>query len=272
MTEEQQERVTRRDLVEGKIEKVAERGSSVAVGLGGLKFDNAGEMADAARMMAACGPMLPDWLQGNVGGCWGTILRSVEIGISPLTLAQMMFVTEKGGKQRVAYDSVYFRTMIEKFSPLKAPLDCRYEGEGDDMICIVFGTFKGESTPREFPPADVKHNYTLGKLRPGVNQYGQTKGSPLWGGPKASLQMFYAMTRDWGRMHCPHIVAGAYTPDELKEQDFEIVEEPRALTHRTSSLVERLRAARAGDEGFNEATVDQIDKTIEAAREKQPEE
>jgi hypothetical protein len=82
--------------------------------LRGLVFHNALELADAAKYMSAAGPLLPPWLQGNVGGCWAVLLRSQETGISPLALAQMMYVTEKKGVQRVGYDSTYFRTMVER--------------------------------------------------------------------------------------------------------------------------------------------------------------
>src|SRR4051812_18172256 len=89
-------RVTKRMLAQGEIEKIPpERGALVQMNgvMGGLKFENALQLADAAKYMSAAGPLLPPWLQGNVGGCWAVLLRSQETGISPLALAQMMYVT-----------------------------------------------------------------------------------------------------------------------------------------------------------------------------------
>ncbi len=253
------DRITRRDLVEGKIGKVldAERTSSIPMANGGLRFENAFQMAEAAKLMSTAGPLLPPWLQGNVGGCWAIILRSQEIDISPLTLAAMTYVTEKGGIQRIGYDSAYFRTLVEKYAPIKERLAVRYEGEGDELVCIVYATFKGESEPRQFPPPGTEKNFTLGKLRPDRNQYGQIKGSPLWD-DKPPLQMFYAMSRDWSRMYCTDIVAGVYTREELEEHDFVEVTRPQDLSPR---LGQRLR----GQTGEGFAGVKSIDEAIAEA-------
>ncbi|MET4017765.1 hypothetical protein BSZ19_04860 [Bradyrhizobium japonicum] len=258
-------RVTRRDLAEGRIEKVLspERTSLIPMNdvMGGLKFENAFQLAEAAKLMATAGPILPPWLQGNVGGCWAVLLRSQETGISALALAQMMYVTEKHGVQRVGYDSVYFRTMVEKFAPIKARLAARYEGEGDDLVCIVSATFKGETEPRQFPPVGTEKEFTLGKLRPERNERGQIKGSPLWE-DKPALQMFYAMSRDWARMYCADIVAGAYSREELVGAGYtEVVE-----VTRPSDLPPRLRERLRGPDALATDMTADIDAAIRSAR------
>ncbi|MGY3130075.1 hypothetical protein ACVWZM_000757 [Bradyrhizobium sp. USDA 4501] len=259
------DRVTRRMLAEGQIEKVVspERTGLIPMNdvMGGLKFENAFQLAEAAKLMSTAGPILPPWLQGNVGGCWAVLLRSQETGISALALAQMMFVTEKKGVQRVGYDSVYFRTMVEKFAPLKERLAVRYEGEGDELVCIVYATFKGEHEPRQFPPKGTEKEFTLKKLHPGHNEYGAVKGSPLWD-DKPALQMFYSMSRDWSRMYCADIVAGAYTRDELVNAGYTEVVEVQRVTDTSPKLRERLRGPVG--EGF-EHTKSSIDEAIAAA-------
>lgn len=251
-------RVTRRDLAEGNIEKLPpERGLSVQMNMGGLKFENAFQLAEAAKYMSAAGPLLPPWLQGNVGGCWAVLLRSQETGISPLALAQMMYVTEKGGVQRVAYDSVYFRTMVEKFAPTKERLAARYEGEGDDLVCIVSATFKDEREPRQFPPPGTEKEFTLAKLRPDRNERGAIKGSPLWDN-KPALQMFYAMSRDWARMYCADIVAGAYSREELASAGYA----ETAEVTRPADLSPRLRGtppARSQERRHHTSVTDALD-------------
>jgi hypothetical protein len=257
--------ITRRDLVEGKIEKLQpERGASVQMSdaMGGLVFRNALELADAAKYMSAAGPLLPPWLQGNVGGCWAVLLRSQETGISPLALAQMMYVTEKNHVQRVGYDSVYFRTMVERFAPIKERLACRYEGEGDDLVCVVYATFKGEREPREFPPKGTEKEFTLAKLRPEHNEWGKIKGSPLWD-DKPALQMFYAMSRDWSRMYCADIVAGAYTREELASAGYSDTVEVTRPSDISPRLRERLRGPVDG--GAHDMAAD-IDAAIRSAR------
>jgi hypothetical protein len=266
-------RVTKRMLAEGQIEKVmTERTGMVPISDYGLRFENAMQMAEAAKLMSTAGPLQPTWLQGNPGGCWAIMLRSTEIGISPLTLAAMSFVTEKtinGQKvQRIGWDSSYFRTLVEKYAPIKGRLEARYEGEGDDLVCVVFATFKGEDKPRQFPPPGTEKDFTLAKLHPGrgsktVN--GETvtwvKGSPLWD-QKPPLQMFYAMSRDWARMYCTDIVAGVYTREELIDQGFSDVTQP-------SDLSPRLRERLAGPTGAMDMSAD-IDAAIKSARVDEP--
>jgi hypothetical protein len=252
------DRVTRRDLVEGKIGKVLdpERTGMVQV-TSGLKFENAFQIAEAAKIMATCGPMLPPWLQGNVGGCWGILLRSNEIDVPPLTLAAMTFVTEKKGVQRLGYDSVYFRTMVEKFAPLKGRLQAKYQGEGDDLVCIAYATFRGETEPRCFPPPGQEKNFTLGKLRPDRNEWGAIKGSALWD-DKPELQLWYAMSRDWARMYCADIVAGAYSRDELDKAGYAEVTRP-------TDMSPRLRDRLSGQRGEGFAGAASIDKALAEA-------
>jgi hypothetical protein len=173
----------------------------------------------------------------------------------------MMYVTEKKGVQRVGYDSVYFRTMVERFAPIKERLAARYEGEGDDLVCIVYATFKGEKEPREFPPKGTEKEFTLKKLRPERNEYGAIKGSPLWD-DKPALQMFYAMSRDWARMYCADIVAGAYTREELASAGYSDAVE----VTRPSDLSPRLRERLRGPDTLAPDMTADIDAAIKSAR------
>lgn len=248
-------RVTRRMLAEGQIERVmTERTTMVPISDFGLKFENAFQMGEAAKLMATAGPMLPEWLQGNVGGCWGIILRATELGISPLTLANWSYLVENKGVKRVAYESQFYHAIIEARAPLKERLQYEIIGEGDDRKCRVWGTFKGEAIVRELTSA------TLGELRPGKNQYGQTKGSPLWD-RKPNVQMFYDTSRDWARMFCPDILGGVYARDEMEE-----AEERRIGPDHAKDVSPKLRERLRGPvgEGF-EHTKSSIEASIAAA-------
>lgn len=246
-------RVTRRMLAAGEIERVMspEKTSLVPISDFGLKFENAFQMGEAAKLMATAGPMLPEWLQGNVGGCWGIILRATELGISPLTLANWSYLVENKGVKRVAYESQFYHSIVEARAPIKESLQHEIIGEGEERRCKVWATFRGESKPKEFT------SETLGHLRPGKNEHGKTKGSPLWD-RKPELQLFYDASRDWARMHCPHILGGVYAREELDEN-----EDVRAEVARDVSpgLRDRLR----GPVGATDMTAD-IDAAIKSAR------
>ncbi len=262
--QDDQRPLTRRDLVEGRIERaVNDKTSSVAVkgAMGSIALDDMVKVIEAAKLMSAAGPMLPPWLQGNVGGCWAIIIRAMELGFcSPLTLANWTYVADNRGVQTLGYESQFYHAIVEAKAPIKDRLVARYEGSGDETVCIVSATFRGETVPREWPPKEVRSQFTLGKLRPPKNEYGKIKGSPLWE-RKAPLQLFYDMSRDWARVYCPDILGGVYAADEVAEI------EPRASTVRDVSpkLTERLRGL--DGEGFaGERSIKEIDDALNAAR------
>jgi hypothetical protein len=113
----------------------------------------------------------------------------------------------------------------------------------------VGGTFKGENAPHIFI------SETLGKRVKdiGLSERGNFRGSPLWL-QKPEVQLFYDASRDWARLNCPDVLAGAYTIDELPDM------EPVDVTPASLSLTERLRAAKdAGakaNRGFDPAHIE----------------
>ncbi|WP_038384990.1 recombinase RecT [Bradyrhizobium elkanii] len=239
------DRVTRRDLVEGNAEKVVtERTEAVTLFKGGgVDYTNLRDLVDAAKLLAASGPYLPPFMQGNVGACFANCMRAQELGISPLALAKWTYVVVQfvnGQKvEQIAYESQMFHAVVEARAPITTRLQVAYEGEGDSRRCRVWATFKGEKEPRYFPPLDAAPDqFTLGKLRPGRNDSGKIKGSPLWD-IKPDLQLFYNMSRDWARMYCPDVISGMYGRDEMEDAGFTVASE--AARDVSPRLAERLR-------------------------------
>ncbi|VIO80074.1 recombinase RecT [Bradyrhizobium ivorense] len=239
------DRVTRRDLVEGNAEKVVtERTEAVTLFKGGgVDYTNLRDLVDAAKLLSASGPYLPPFMQGNVGACFANCMRAQELGVSPLALAKWTYVVVQyvnGQKvEQIAYESQMFHAVVEARAPITTRLQVAYEGEGDNRRCRVWATFKGEKEPRYFPPLDAAPDqFTLGKLRPGRNDSGKIKGSPLWD-IKPDLQLFYNMSRDWARMYCPDVISGMYGRDEMEDAGFTVASETaRDVSPR---LAERLR-------------------------------
>ena len=255
----QTDRITRRDLAEGKVEKVlSEKTSLVPMGdvLGGLKFENMMQVAEAAKIMSTAGPMLPPWLQGNVGGCWAIIIRSTELGISPLTLANWSYVVENKGVARVGYESQFYHALVEARAPITTRLNHEIIGTGDDQRCRVWATFKGDVEERSLT------SEPLGKLRPERNQYGKVMGSPLWE-RKPEVQLFYDTSRDWARIYCPEILGGVYARDELETIEGHVgFDNAKDVSPR---LAERLRGP--GGEGFaGDKIAEHVNATLNAAR------
>ena len=261
--------VTKRDLVEGKAERaVTEHTARVGIAAGGgVDYSNLKDIVDAAKLLSAAGEMIPPFFRGNVGAMFANCLRAQELGISPLTLANWTYVVENKGVLRIAYESQMFHALVEARAPIKERMKSWYEGDGDDLKCFCSVHIKGELEPRIWPPRDRAQEYTLGKLRPKKNQYGQTMGSPLWD-KKPELQLFYNISRDLARVLFPDVLGGMYGKDEMEDAGFADVSQTARDV--SPGLMDRLRIARA-DEGFvGEQTIQSIDTQLAAAKAAEP--
>lgn len=247
------DRVTRRDLVEGKVDKIVGGTEAIPVAEGDIDFSNFRQMIDYAKVMSTAGPILVPWLQGNVGGVLSMMLRAKELNISFLTLQSWSYTVENKGVVSVAFMSQFFTAIINTRAPIKDRLHHEIIGEGDDRRCKVWATLKGETEPRVFL------SDTLAKLRPALNEYGKRKGSPLWDS-KPDLQLFYNASRDFCRIYFPDILGGVYGVDEMEDAGARIG--PDRAKDVSPRLRERLRGPVG--EGF-EHTKSSIEASIAAA-------
>jgi hypothetical protein len=177
---------------------------------GGMVIANFGQIFELAKLLSALGIAVPPHVRGNREIALAIVLQAQQWQMDPRAVAAQSYVVVNRGVETLAYQSQLLHSVIERKAPIKHRLHVRYEGEGDDRVCIVSATFKGEDEPREWrsPP--------LGKRRPPRNQDGVTKGSPLWV-TKPDVQMFYDTSRDFARVYAPDVLLGLYTRDELEE-------------------------------------------------------
>lgn len=196
--------------IEDKLDRTAAGQVMVSSAVGGVQFQTMLEVMEFSKLMSLSGVAVPPHLRGSPGTCLAICVQALEWKMSPFAVANKSYVVTNKGVDRISYESQLLHAIIESRAPIVGRLEVRYEGEGDDMICIVSGTFRGDDSPREWKSP------TLGKRRPGLNEHGQIKGSPLWKS-KPSLQMFYDTSRDWCRVYCPDVLLGLYTPDEIEE-------------------------------------------------------
>lgn len=184
--------------IEDRIDRAAAGGTEVSAALGGVQFRNMIEIMEAAKLLAISGPAIPKWLQGNVGGCWAVIVQAVEWGFSPIAVARMSY--EVSGV--TGYMAQLVHAVIEKRAPIVGRLRHKFEGEGDERVCIVWAQVKGEAEPLEYrsPP--------FGRIQP--------KNSPLWK-TKPDLQQYYNTSRDFCRVYFPDVLLGVYAEDELRD-------------------------------------------------------
>ena len=170
-------------------------------------------MARLAAMMAGAS-LMPEHLwkdrQGNVlavetikANCFLIVNQSVRWGFDPWAVAPCTYAIS--GK--LGFEGKLICAVINARAPIKSNLDFEFTGkEGtDDFTIRVFATLKTEDKPREI-------KLSVGKAR--------TKNEMWTKDPEQKL--VYSGAIKWARRHCPEVILGVVTEDDLER----IQEEP----------------------------------------------
>lgn len=202
----------------------------IPVGERGAMPENFAQQIDYAQYMAKAAAAVPSHLRHNVGACLAVMdIAQRAGGLSPYMVANKTYVQN----DRLCFESQLFHALAERSGLLSGPLRARFEGDGDERTCIVWGYLKGESQPHEYTSPPLK------TLHPGhtvKNGQKYVKGSPLWD-RKPDVQLFYDTARDWIRMYCPLAVLGIYSPEEIARGEAEMLPaEPRDVTPLSARL------------------------------------
>lgn len=210
----------RADLIERKIDRELADEILVSREAGGVDIRKLGQVMEAAKLMSLSGSMVPAFLRENPGGCFGIVWKAYAWGMDPFAVASQAYEVEnfRTKERTVAYMSQLTHAIIEARAPIKKRLAVRYEGEGDDRVCIVSGTFRNEDEPREHKSPRLGDRKPVPRKRTGRDgeEYETTSGSPLWQ-TKPDVQLFYDTSRDWARIYCPDVLLGIYTKEEMEE-------------------------------------------------------
>jgi hypothetical protein len=158
------------------------------------------ELLDLSNMMSMAGFMVKDMYRDNPGACLGLIAICAPYGLNPIQVSWKTYRASKTDDAPIAFEAQVIVAMVNASGAVKGGLRYRYEGEGDERVCIASGFLAAEAEPFEVrsPP--------LGKISP--------KNSPLW---KADpdQQLAYYTGRSWVRRYKPEMLLGIYDVDEL---------------------------------------------------------
>jgi len=262
-----EEAQTRSDLIEKRIDRGLAGDILVSREAGGVSIAKLGEAMEAAKLMAISGPMVPSFMRDQPGVCFGIVWKALHWGMDPFAVAGMSYEVENGRtKERtVAFMSQLIHAVVEARAPIKGRLQVRYEGEGDDRVCIVGGTFHGEDAPREHRSPRLGDRRPKTQVKQGkFGEYETTPGSPLWQ-TKPDVQLFYDTSRDWARIYCPDVLLGVYTKEEMADAGFTETPAPAAPPPPDNGLHARLSASALARAGFSAGAV------VEALADKEPE-
>lgn len=215
----------------------------IAVGPRGITPKNTQEAIDLARDLVKAKFGLPEHIKGNVGDMLTLIDLGIRTNMMPSMIANQTYV-QNG---RLCFQSQLYHALAQASGLMKGDLQVEYEGEGDDLVCIVTGFLRGDPKPRIHRSEKLKdaHPGHVEKTKDGVKAK-FVKGSPLWD-RKPKVQLFYDTSRDWVRIYCPRATMGIYTPEEIEEYGPEFA---RDVTPADSGLRERLANSDKSAEGY----------------------
>jgi len=221
---------------EQAVERIRAGSIEIHEKIGGMMIETVDHLFRIADALSRSGVAVPPHCRDNPGTVFALLIQAQEWGLPFLAVLNKSYVVNNRGVERVAYEAQLVHTLIETRANLQGKLREEYIGEGDDMICRVSGTFRGEEEPH------VWESEKLGKIKQdiGKNDSGKLKGSPLWE-TRPRLQLKYATTRDWARAHCPWVILGVYTPEEFAN---DVTPETPASGEKTTALVARLQDRR----------------------------
>jgi len=209
----------------------------------GLTFNEYREAVEFAKLMAQAKNSVPGYLKSNPGDCLAIVTQSLRWRLEPYWVAQHSYVAKS--ESLIAYDAAVHAAILLSSGLLKERPRYIYSGEGEDRICTVLATFKGEDKPLDYttPPLRI--------CRPLKNQDGVVKGSPLWT-KDPDQQLGYYAVRNFGRRHAPELLGGVYDREEFENttQDETDVIPP------SPNLAARLPGKMESTKGFAEDVVD----------------
>lgn len=187
----------------------------------GEQFANMMAVAD----IMAKAKLVPEHLQGKPADCLLVVEQARRWNMSPFAVAQETYVV----KGKLLFGGKLVTAVVNSRAPLAAPLQFTFKGEGLACEVTVSGTLRNEAEPRTY-------SITVGEAKKVAGS------SSLWNtDPKQ--QACYFGARFWARRHCPEVILGVWSEDEIdRGPTMRDITPPAA---ESTSLKDQLRAQAA---------------------------
>lgn len=178
-----------------------------------------------AEVMAQSRVTVPAHLAGKPADCMAVAMQAAQWGMNPFAVAQKTHVVSG----TLGYEAQLVNAVISTMSPTKDRINYEWFGPWERVIGkFVEKTSKNGNqyiapgwTLKDEEGCGVRVWATMkGEDQPRVLELmlsqAQVRNSTLWASdPKQ--QLAYLATKRWSRLHCPDVIMGVYTPDELQE-------------------------------------------------------
>lgn len=191
------------------------------------------QMMAVAEIMATGMSTVPQHLRKNKGDCLAVVMQATQWGMNPFAVAQKTHVVNG----TLGYEAQLVNAVVNTMAPTKDRIN--YEWFGD--WSKIMGKFEereskkkvdedtGKPLKYRVPAWNIKDEADLG-IKVWATMKGETKpreltlllvqcrvrNSPLWADDPRQ-QIAYLAVKRWTRLHCPDVLLGVYTPDELEE-------------------------------------------------------
>lgn len=131
----------------------------------------------------------------TAANCFRVVNQAVRWGMDPFAVVDETYVV--GGK--LGYQGKLVAAVVNARGGLVGRLRCTYSGAGQDRTITVLGRFDGETDERAIT-LSVKQAKTANKM------WENDPDQKLW----------YSGVTKWARRHCPEILLGVLTDDDLE--------------------------------------------------------
>lgn len=202
-----------------------------------------------AELMATGRCTVPKEYQGNPGDCLALSLQAQAWAMNPFTVAQKSFVI----KGKLGYEAQLVNAVITRHAPITGRPLFRYS-DGWERVLGKFRTVQGEKGPYNVPDWQSKDEEGLwcevsatmtGEDEPRVTRMMLVQAHPRQSTQWATdpkQQLSYACMKRWARLHCPDVILGIYTPEEIETREHpekDVTPLKAALSQQGESLTAR---------------------------------
>jgi hypothetical protein len=170
-------------------------------------------------LVMATASLIPDHLKGKndqqtLGNCFLVVNQSLRWGLDPFAVAAETYSVQ--GK--LGFQGKLIAALVNARANLAGKLRYEFTGQGDGRTVTVIGRFQDEENERTVELS-----------------VGQAKTSNKMWITDADQKLIYSAATKWARRHCPEVLLGVLTDDDLDR-----IAESKAITRAPAREVSNL--------------------------------
>lgn len=190
-----------------------------------------GQLTAFANLMADSQVTVPAHLAGKPADCMAIVMQAMQWGMNPYAVAQKTHLVNGV----LGYEAQLINAVIASSSAIRGRFHYRYGGDWERCTKTrevtkekngKNGKYQVTERVRDWTDEDEIGLYVeVGAILRGESEitWGEpiylsgvvTRNSPLWvSNPKQ--QIAYLGVKYWGRLYCPEVILGVYSPDEVE--------------------------------------------------------